>query len=171
MRVFAVSFLISRTGTRVRLLSIGLGTGALGGYNQFTLDGTNITQETTYNNQNAGSWNVAPNVDAIQEVNVMTTTYDARYSRTGGGTVNVVTKNGTDSFHGDLYDFYETHVVQRFRSESYQANNPWLNMDFPWAAALGPQAALRGDSSRLGSGQRRFTMGHWIPARFPCWGV
>lgn len=82
-------------------------TGALGGYNQFTLDGTNITQQTTYNNQNAGAWNVAPNIDAIQEVNVMTTTYDARYSRTGGGTVNVVTKNGTNSFHGDLYEFYE----------------------------------------------------------------
>ncbi|HXW89897.1 MAG TPA: TonB-dependent receptor [Terriglobales bacterium] len=82
-------------------------TGALGGYNQFTLDGTNITQQTTYNNQNAGAWNVAPNIDAIQEVNVMTTTYDARYSRTGGGTVNVVTKNGTNNFHGDLYEFYE----------------------------------------------------------------
>ena len=82
-------------------------TGALGGYNQFTLDGTNITQQTTYNNQNAGAWNVSPNIDAVQEVNVMTSTYDARYSRTGGGTVNVVTKNGTNSFHGDLFEFYE----------------------------------------------------------------
>ncbi|MGB6482338.1 MAG: TonB-dependent receptor [Candidatus Acidiferrales bacterium] len=82
-------------------------TGALGGYNQFTLDGTNITQQTTYNNQNAGAWNVAPNIDAVQEVNVMDTTYDARYSRTGGGTVNVVTKNGTNNFHGDVYEFYE----------------------------------------------------------------
>ena len=61
-------------------------TGALGGYNQFTLDGTNITQQTSYGNQGAGAWNVAPNVDAIQEVNVMVSTYDARYSRTGGGT-------------------------------------------------------------------------------------
>ena len=82
-------------------------TGALGGYNQFTLDGTNITQQTTYHNQNAGEWNVAPNIDAVQEVNVMTSTYDARYSRTGGGTVNMVTKNGTNSFHGDLFEFYE----------------------------------------------------------------
>ncbi|SPF46093.1 conserved exported hypothetical protein [Candidatus Sulfotelmatobacter kueseliae] len=82
-------------------------TGALGGYNQFTLDGTNITQQTTYNNQNAGAWNVAPNVDAIQEVNVMASTYDARYSRTGGGTINIVTKNGTNRFHGDLFEFYE----------------------------------------------------------------
>ena len=77
-----------------------------GGFNQFVLDGTNITQQTTYDNQNAGTWNVAPNLDAIQEVNVMTTTYDARYGRTTGGTVNIVTKNGTNAFHGTLYEGY-----------------------------------------------------------------
>ncbi len=44
---------------------------------------------------------MAPNVDALQEVNVMTTTYDARYGRTGGGTVNMVTKSGSNGFHGD----------------------------------------------------------------------
>jgi hypothetical protein len=77
-----------------------------GGYNQFTLNGTNITQQTTYDNQGAGTWNVAPNLDAIQEVNVMTTTYDARYGRTTGGTVNIVSKNGTNAFHGTLYEGY-----------------------------------------------------------------
>ncbi len=80
--------------------------GNTGGYNQFILNGTNITQQTTYDNQNAGSWNVAPNLDAIQEVNVMTTTYDARYGRTTGGTVNIVSKNGTNNLHGTLYEGY-----------------------------------------------------------------
>lgn len=78
-----------------------------GGYNQFTLNGTNITQQTTYDNQNAGTWNVAPNLDAIQEVNVMTTTYDARYGRTTGGTVSIVSKNGTNNFHGTVYEGYK----------------------------------------------------------------
>lgn len=77
-----------------------------GGFNQFTLNGTNITQQTTYDNQNAGTWNVSPNLDAIQEVNVMTTTYDARYGRTTGGTVNIVSKNGTNVFHGTAYEGY-----------------------------------------------------------------
>jgi hypothetical protein len=77
-----------------------------GGSNQFILNGTNITQQTTYDNQAAGTWNVSPNLDALQEVNVMTTTYDVRYSRTTGGTVNMVTKNGTNSFHGTLYEGY-----------------------------------------------------------------
>lgn len=82
-------------------------TGNSGGFNQFTLNGTNITQQISYGNQGAGTWNVAPTLDSIQEVNVMTDTYDARYGRTTGGTVNVVTKNGTNTFHGELVENYK----------------------------------------------------------------
>jgi hypothetical protein len=82
-------------------------TGNSGGFNQFTLNGTNITQQISYGNQGAGTWNVAPTLDAIQEVNVMTDTYDARYGRTTGGTVNVVTKNGTNEFHGEAIENYK----------------------------------------------------------------
>lgn len=78
--------------------------GGVQGYQQFTLNGTNITLQ---NNGNQGTWEIAPNVDALQEVNVMTTTYDARYGRTGGGTVNMVVKSGSNGFHGDAYDYLE----------------------------------------------------------------
>ncbi|HUA14335.1 MAG TPA: TonB-dependent receptor [Verrucomicrobiae bacterium] len=78
-----------------------------GGFNQFTLNGTNITQQTSYGAMGAGTWNVSPNLDSVQEVNVMTTTYDARYGRTTGGTVNLVTKNGTNNFHGELFENYK----------------------------------------------------------------
>jgi Carboxypeptidase regulatory-like domain len=82
-------------------------TGNSGGFNQFTLNGTNITQQISYGNQGAGTWNVSPTLDSIQEVNVMTDTYDARYGRTTGGTVNLVTKNGTNEFHGELVENYK----------------------------------------------------------------
>jgi hypothetical protein len=82
-------------------------TGNSGGFNQFTLNGTNITQQISYGNQGAGTWNVSPTLDSVQEVNVMTDTYDARYGRTTGGTVNVVTKNGTNNFHGELVENYK----------------------------------------------------------------
>src|SRR5580658_103994 len=82
-------------------------TGNSGGFNQFTLNGTNITQQISYGNQGAGTWNVSPTLDSVQEVNVMTDTYDARYGRTTGGTVNVVTKNGTNDFHGELIENYK----------------------------------------------------------------
>jgi hypothetical protein len=82
------------------------GDAALGSFNQFTLNGINITQQTTFANQSAGAWSVSPNLDTISEVNVMTTNYDAQFSRTAGGTVNVVTKSGGNKFHGDLFETY-----------------------------------------------------------------
>ena len=77
-----------------------------GAFNQFTLNGTNITQQIAYGGQGAGGWDVSPTLDSVQEVNVMTDTYDARYGRTTGGTVNVVTKNGTNDFHGEAVESY-----------------------------------------------------------------
>ncbi len=78
--------------------------GGVQGYQQFTLDGANVTMQA---HGSQGTWEIAPNVDALQEVNVMTTTYDARFGRTGGGTVNMVTKSGTNGYHGDLYEYLE----------------------------------------------------------------
>jgi hypothetical protein len=81
--------------------------GGIVGNNQFTLNGVNITSQTGYGNHSPGEWTVSPNIDSIEEVNVMTTTYDARYGRTSGGTVNVVSKAGGDKYHGDVKYAYE----------------------------------------------------------------
>ncbi len=81
--------------------------GGIVGNNQFTLNGTNITSQTGYGNHSPGEWTISPNIDSIQEVNVMTTTYDARFGRTSGGTVNVVTKSGGDQYHGNARYAYE----------------------------------------------------------------
>src|SRR6202789_4555149 len=62
------------------------GDAALGSSNQFTLHGVNITQQTTFQNQSAGAWNVSPDLNTVGEINVMTTNYDARDGRTAGGT-------------------------------------------------------------------------------------
>ncbi len=78
--------------------------GGVQGYQQFLLDGTNISLQ---NNGNQGTWEYSPNIDALQEVNVMSPTYDARYGRTGGGTVSMITKSGTNQFHGDAYEYFE----------------------------------------------------------------
>lgn len=85
--------------------------GGIVGNNQFTLNGTNITSQYGYDNHSPGEWTVSPNLDAIQEVNVMTHTYDARYGRTSGGTVNVVTRSGTNHYHGTLRYAYQGAVL------------------------------------------------------------
>ena len=52
-----------------------------------------------------GSVGVRPSIDAIQEVRVLTNLYTAEISRTGGGVVDLITKSGTNQFHGTVYEF------------------------------------------------------------------
>lgn len=44
-------------------------------------------------------------VDAIQEFSVLTSNYSAEYGKTSGGVVNAITRSGTNSFHGSVYEF------------------------------------------------------------------
>ena len=68
--------------------------------NDFLLDGAP-------NNSQAGGNNIAlvPSVDAVQEFKIQTNSYDAQYGHSGGGTVNVTLKSGTNRLHGSVYEF------------------------------------------------------------------
>lgn len=60
-----------------------------------------------------------PNLDAISEVKVLTAGYQAEYGEgTAGAAINVVTKSGTNQFHGEAY-YYN-------RNEAFNAND-WFN--------------------------------------------
>jgi hypothetical protein len=50
------------------------------------------------------------NVDAVQEMNQQTSLYSAQYSG-GGGNVNVVTKSGTDHYHGSAWEFFRNSAL------------------------------------------------------------
>lgn len=62
--------------------------------------------------------NINPNVDSVQEFKVQTNTMSAEYGFTLGGVVNLVTKAGTNAYHGTLYEF--------FRNNALDANS-WAN--------------------------------------------
>jgi len=49
---------------------------------------------------------ILPSADAIQEFNLITNTLNPEYGRNSGAIVNAVIKNGTNQFHGDLFEFY-----------------------------------------------------------------
>ncbi len=49
--------------------------------------------------------NVLPNPDAVQEFSFQTNNYGAQFAGRGGGVVNVVTKSGTNEFHGSAFDY------------------------------------------------------------------
>ena len=49
--------------------------------------------------------NVTPNPDAIQEFSFQTNNYSAKFGGRGGGVVNMVTKSGSNAFHGSAYEY------------------------------------------------------------------
>jgi len=67
--------------------------------NMFALDGGNNDGQYT------GTYNYAPIIDDVQEFKVQTHDDLAEFGQVTGGIVNVVTKGGTNSYHGSLYDY------------------------------------------------------------------
>ncbi|HYV75694.1 MAG TPA: TonB-dependent receptor [Candidatus Binatia bacterium] len=54
---------------------------------------------------------VQPSPDSIAEFRVLTNTFDAEYGRNSGAVVNVVTKSGTNEFHGNAFEFFRNSVL------------------------------------------------------------
>src|SRR5437667_8701476 len=77
----------------------GSGRAQMGTVN-FQLDGGNNTAGLR------GTGNPAPNPEAVQEFRVLTNGYSAEYGRYSAGVVDVVTKSGTNNFHGAAFEFF-----------------------------------------------------------------
>jgi hypothetical protein len=86
------------------------GTGGLDSYNingtranthEFTLDGT-----SNVDTGNNGGTHVTINPDAISEVKVLTSNYQAEFGKASGGQISVVSKGGTNDFHGNAHYFH-----------------------------------------------------------------
>lgn len=73
--------------------------GQRGSANGFMVNGANV-EEGGYMGPA-----VVPNLDSLAEFRILTSNYDAEFGNYSGGQINVVTKSGTNHFHGDLFDF------------------------------------------------------------------
>src|SRR6202042_3799306 len=69
--------------------------------NNYILDGTDINEPL----QNTIAYNPPP--EAIGQMRIITGNAEAEYGNVNGGEILVVTKAGTNKFHGSLYGFYE----------------------------------------------------------------
>jgi hypothetical protein len=68
-------------------------------FNQFLIDGVPAKENQHESNS------ISPSVDAIQEFRVQTSNYSAEFGTEAGGQINLVTKSGTNRYHGTAYEF------------------------------------------------------------------
>jgi len=79
--------------------------GGRGRSNNFSVNGGDA------NDQFVNLPTVQPSPDSIEEFRILTNTFDAEYGRNSGSVVNVITKSGTNSFHGNMYEFFRNTVL------------------------------------------------------------
>ena len=124
--------LASRNFTQILTLSPGTATylpdsTAVGRNTQaISVDGARVTQnffqingiDATTMGTNGVILVGVPAPETIEQFKVQTSLYDARYGRSGGGNIELVTKSGSNQFHGTAYEY--------FRNEALDTNNPFL---------------------------------------------
>ncbi len=106
--------------------ALGMGSGGMSNFstggqseksNNYQMDGVAIDDL-----QNSGTFSggvAIPNPDTIMEFKVQTSQYDASFGRNAGANVNVITKGGTNTFHGTLFEF--------LRNNDLNANDFFFN--------------------------------------------
>ena len=108
---------VVREPTRQGDLSVG---GQKGTLNSLQVDGTD--NNNTFFGQSFGRTGTRPpyqfSEESVQEFQVNQNGFSAEFGRSGGAVINVVTKSGTNSWHGSAFEF--------FRDESLNSNTPIL---------------------------------------------
>src|SRR5688500_20382489 len=80
------------------------------------IDATNITT-----NESSLNDNIAPAPETLQDVKLQTSLYDASTGRSGGGNFQLITKSGTNQFHGSAYWYVQ--------NEKFNANEFFFNKE------------------------------------------
>ena len=89
---------MQQAGTLVNVL------GQRSGHNLYLMDGVAITDEH-FNNMV-----IAPSIDAIEEFNIEKTSYAPEFGGKSGAVINVVSKSGSNNFHGSLFEFVRNDI-------------------------------------------------------------
>jgi hypothetical protein len=74
--------------------------------------------------------------EAVQEFQIITNSYSAEYGRAAGGVVNIITRSGSNDFHGDIYGY--------LRNRNFQAVNPFSTVPNPAYTRVQAGAAFGG---------------------------
>src|SRR4029077_11609628 len=74
--------------------------------------------------------------EAVQEFQILTNSFAAEYGRSSGGVINIVTRGGNNSFHGDMFTYV--------RNRNFQAVNPFSTVSNPAYTRVQPGITMGG---------------------------
>src|SRR5580700_10439855 len=89
--------------------------GTFVGQTNYMLDGGNNVDEYTNVNE------PFPMPDSLQEFSVETSNYNAQYGQNAGGVVNIISKHGTNQYHGDLFEYVRNRAFNAANAFTYNA--------------------------------------------------
>jgi hypothetical protein len=98
--------------------------------NLVNVDGTDATDNSVNGVRSTVSQ------EAVQEFQIITNNYAAEYGRASGGVVNIITRSGSNQFHGDIYGY--------LRNRNFQAVNPFSTIKNPAYTRVQAGAAFGG---------------------------
>ena len=98
--------------------------------NLVNVDGADATDNSTNGVRSTVSQ------EAVQEFQIITNSYTAEYGRAAGGVVNIITRSGSNDFHGDVYGY--------LRNRNFQAVNPFSTVSNPAYTRVQAGAAFGG---------------------------
>ena len=104
--------------------------GQRGRSNLVNVDGADATDNSTNGVRSTVSQ------EAVQEFQIITNSYAAEYGRASGGVVNIITRSGSNEFHGDVYGY--------LRNDNFQATNPFSTVAHPAYTRVQAGAAVGG---------------------------
>ncbi len=112
---------------------------------------------------------LAPGLDAIGEVKVLLTNYQAEYGRSSGGTINVVIKNGTRDFHGGGFYFkrHEQFNANEFFNNLRNVAKPRYRFNY-WGGNIGGPVLIPGTDFNKGRDKLFFFWSQeYLPRLYP----
>src|SRR5262245_48874243 len=112
---------------------------------------------------------LAPGLDAIGEVKVLLTNYQAEYGRSSGGTINVVIKNGTRDFHGGGFYFkrHEQFNANEFFNNLRNQPKPRYRFNY-WGGNIGGPVVIPGTGFNKNRDKLFFFFSQeYLPRRYP----
>jgi hypothetical protein len=100
--------------------------------NDFTIDGIDDNERII------GAIGVRPDVEGINEITVQTNSYAPEAGRTAGGVVSIITRTGTNKFHGSAYEFFRNDVFDARNVLQTTGRKPELRQNQFGASFGGP---------------------------------